>query len=160
MDNLSKLGFLTAEMLIKKENPVGIFKNEDVSIIIANSSSSLDTDIEYSKTINDADNYFPSPSVFVYTLPNIMIGEICIKNKINGENTFFISEKFDIDFLYKYVSNIFETNKTQCCIFGRVELIGEKYESILYLVKKAKDCINTNESVIFEPENIKKLYIR
>ena len=158
MDNLSKLGFLTAELLLKNDKIIQSFKGEDIGIVILNSASSLDTDIAYNETIKDRTDYFPSPSLFVYTLPNIMIGEICIRHKITGENAFFIFEKFDPDFIYNYVSNLFSLNKIKCCITGWVDLLGDDYSSILYLVKKRKDCQNKNENIKFEAENIELVF--
>ncbi|MGD0710054.1 MAG: hypothetical protein ABR968_02650 [Bacteroidales bacterium] len=155
MDNLSKLGFLAAEILINKSN-VFSFSPEETGIVISNSSSSLDTDKTFNDTIKDSESYFPSPSVFVYTLPNILIGEICIRHEITGENTFFISEKFDPDLIYNYISDLFEYGKVQHCITGWVDFLSDKYDAVLYLIEKDKDeRINSN---IFNPENILQLY--
>src|SRR5512138_3805161 len=87
MDGLSKLGFLTAELLLKRRT-MDRYGDDRVGLILSNSASSLDTDIAHSGTISERSNYFPSPSVFVYTLPNIMNGEICIRHKFKGENIF------------------------------------------------------------------------
>ena len=95
MDNLSRLAFLTSELLLENLKLVEKYSCEEIAVLIANSTSSLDTDKKYYETIKNRDDYFPSPALFVYTLPNIMIGEICIKNGIKGENAFFICEKFD-----------------------------------------------------------------
>jgi hypothetical protein len=68
-----------------------ILKDEDHSrtaLVFANRSSSLDTDFKYQESINSQENYFPSPAVFVYTLPNICVGEISIKHKMQTENAF------------------------------------------------------------------------
>ena len=138
MDNLSKLGFIAAELLLKDADLKATFQNHKIGIILANSASSLDTDINYQTTINDRSDYFPSPAVFVYTLPNIVIGEICIKHKIMGESAFFVSEKFDEKFIYDYVVDLLKTSKVKCCITGWVELEGDQYESVLYLVKKSE----------------------
>jgi len=157
MDKLSKLGFIATELLLKNVNLSVAFQKDEIGIIIANSASSLDTDINHQKTINDRSDYFPSPAVFVYTLPNIVIGEICIKNKIMGETAFFVSEKFDINFIYNYIVGLFETEKIKCCITGWIELEGDQYESVLYLVKKTED---VKGNIIFEPENIKNIYLK
>ena len=87
MDHLSKLGFLASELLLR-EIPNEHFDHMD--LFLACSSSSLDSDMEYQKTIRDKENYFPSPSVFVYTLPNIVIGEIAIRFGVHGNNSMFI----------------------------------------------------------------------
>lgn len=88
MDVLSKIGFLTSEIVLDgfaKEQP-----KEDMGIVLFNRSSSLEADSCYQQTIRRYANYFPSPSVFVHTLPNIAAGEIAIRNKIHGETAFYV----------------------------------------------------------------------
>src|SRR5205085_1455803 len=82
MDKLCQLAFLTSELLLKDNKITDKYSKEDISIVIENSSSSLEIDTEHQTTISDSTNYFPSPAVFVYTLPNILIGEIAIRNLI------------------------------------------------------------------------------
>ena len=106
MDNLSKLGFLSAEILLE-----GIDNKEDFCVILSTSSSSLDTDTAFQETIQNVDNFFPSPMVFVYTLPNIVIGEICIRHKIHGENMMCIINENNVsDFYHKTQFLIHEMN--------------------------------------------------
>ena len=93
MDYLAKTGFLAADLLLKGTAFYGDSLKQTMGIFLSNNSSSLDTDIAFQKTIGK--EYFPSPSVFVYTLPNIVMGEIAIKHKIFGENTFFVSQEFN-----------------------------------------------------------------
>ena len=163
MDNLSKLGFLTAELIFKSRNILDQYKREEFGVIIANSSSSLDTDIHYQESISDSDNYYPSPSVFVYTLPNILIGEICIKNGIKGENAFLISESFNAELICNYVENLLQTNRIQACICGWVELLHEEYESCMMMIEKEKVLAGRNEVTVkyrtFTKENITQLYL-
>ena len=78
MDLLSKLGFLTAEILLM-DDPIA--EKDKTGIFIANSSSSLETDRKFHETMKNPSNYYPSPSLFVYTLPNILMGEISIRHK-------------------------------------------------------------------------------
>ena len=156
MDDLCKLAFITAEILLKEENLNGRYESEEIGLVIANSNSSLDTDIKHHDTIKDKSNYFPSPSVFVYTLPNIMIGEISIKNKIQGENAFFIFEKFEPDFICNYVNNLLDTGKVGSCISGWVDYYSGKYESMLCLVEKKSE--HADENLIFQPMNFEKVF--
>jgi hypothetical protein len=162
MDNLSKLGFITAELVLRKRNIPDLYKKETIGVMITNSSSSLDTDINFQATISDAANYFPSPSVFVYTLPNILIGEICIRNGIKGENAFLISQKFDARLILTYVENLMNNNHTESCLCGWVELIHEKYESFLMIIEK-EGAISKNEEgicrIAFTEKNITQLYL-
>lgn len=84
MDTLCRLGFIAAEILLKNE------KVE--AIILANRSASIKNDTDYLATISEG-NYYPSPALFVYTLPNIVTGEIAIRHHIQGETSFYILEK-------------------------------------------------------------------
>ncbi len=107
MDNQSKLGWLASELLLKGNfHPAG-YRPEDIAVVLSNANSSLDTDYKYMDTVAD----IPSPSVFVYTLPNIMIGEICIRTKFKGENAFFLFEAFDAGFLERYVHDLLKVQR-------------------------------------------------
>lgn len=98
MDGLSRLGFVASEILLnaEKEETEEERKEEEIknleerAIIFFNHSSSIASDRNYKESIKDKDNYFPSPSIFVYTLPNIVTGEIAIRNHFHGETSFFI----------------------------------------------------------------------
>ena len=83
-------------------------------------------------------NDIASPSLFVYTLPNIVTGEICIRNNFKGEDAFFVSESFDPGFIENYVNNLLDNNILQTCICGWVELLGNEYKAALFLWKKLK----------------------
>jgi hypothetical protein len=152
MDNLSKLSLLAAECVLKTSDMYGLTDNGDVAVVLCNASSSLVTDVNYQHTIDDTENYFPSPSLFVYTLPNISIGEICIKYKIYGENMFLVSEKFDIQALYFYVSRLLESTGTNHCLAGWVECNQAWYRGFVMLVEK------DGRGEVFTPQNIQVLY--
>lgn len=87
MDGLSRLGFVASEILLNAEKGE---TDKEKAIIFFNHSSSIASDRNYKESIKDKDNYFPSPSIFVYTLPNIVTGEIAIRNHFHGETSFFI----------------------------------------------------------------------
>ena len=150
MDRLSKLGWLAAEILLKDSFRTNKYEPGEVGVILANASSSLDTDIKYYESVKE----IPSPSLFVYTLPNIVIGEICIRHNFKGENAFFIADEFDAGFMEKYVSNLINNNILQACICGWVELLDDQYKSVLFLVEKEKGSRN----ILFTKENINKIY--
>ena len=136
MDDYCKLGFLASEILLKTNNILNTYKKEDIAIILVNSSSSLQTDTEHQATIKDINNYFPSPSLFVYTLPNILIGEIAIRHQMMGENTCFIFKDYNTKFMATYVNSLLNSNMAQCCITGWVDFYENNYEAILYTVEK------------------------
>jgi hypothetical protein len=150
MDNLSKLGFLASEFLLSGSFQKGQYQEQETAVVLANASSSLDTDIKYFKTLED----YASPSLFVYTLPNIMIGEICIRNQFKGENAFFVFKSFDATFMADYVNNLLDGHGTKACICGWVELLEDSYQAMLLLVESKA----TATSVILSAENINKIY--
>lgn len=91
MDTLSRLSFVASELLIKKEAEITPnIATENRAVILANNSASIKNDTDFSATISDPDNYFPSPALFVYTLPNITTGEIAIRNHYFGESSFYV----------------------------------------------------------------------
>ncbi|CAN5819007.1 hypothetical protein BH11BAC4_BH11BAC4_12080 [soil metagenome] len=147
MDNLAKLGWLAAELLLNEGELAGKYQPADMGVVLANKNSSLDTDLKYYETAKD----IASPALFVYTLPNIVIGEICIRHNFKGENAFFIAEHFDAGFIRQYVSNLINSDILQACICGWVEVLGDSYKVALFLIEK-------KGSIAFTNENINKIY--
>lgn len=158
MDNLCRLGMLATEMILRDRNAVKIYKPDRIACILTNSSSSLDTDLKHQKTIASRDEYFPSPAVFVYTLPNVVIGEICIRHKIFGEGSFFVTGEPDPDFIASYCSNLFSGNVADCCIAGMIEVFEEIYEAALFLVERRGP--DDKGIAIFSPESLKSILYR
>ena len=68
---------------------------DSTAIVFVGNSGSLASDMKYQDTIRQADNFFPSPAHFVYTLPNIATGELAIRHNVYGETAFFIASQPD-----------------------------------------------------------------
>jgi hypothetical protein len=125
MDNLSKFGVLAVEALVKEAPELKAGDLEKTGVFLMNSSSSEETDERYLATVNADENSLPSPALFVYTLPNILIGEICIRHKFTGEQGFFVSDHFDSGFLYPYLEHLFQNDLLEKAIIGWVEVKDE-----------------------------------
>jgi hypothetical protein len=149
MDSLSKLGWLASEILLKDNFEKSSYKPEEVGVVLANANSSLDNDLKYFNTIKD----IPSPSVFVYTLPNIVIGEICIRNHFKGEHAFFIQESFDAEFIEQQVSYLLDHDILQTCICGWADVLERNYSAALFLIEKKKN----ENCALFSAENMDKI---
>lgn len=145
MDPLSKLGWLAAEVLLK-DAPLSSYPPESVGLILANKSASLDTDLRYFDTVKD----IASPALFVYTLANIVMGEISIRHGFRGENAFFTTDAFDPAFMARYISQLFLENAVSACLCGWVEVMGPVYEVMLYKVEA------TGGGWIFNADNLQK----
>lgn len=161
MDNLCKLAFLSAEILLQGTDALQRYPGEQIGIILENASSSLEYDRKHQESIRDRNRYFPSPSVFVYTIPNIMVAEIAIRHKMKGENAVFISEQFDPESIYHYVSELFRNQRVRCCLSGWIECYGDHYQSFLFIIEQEDDIKRfkgLQEYVIFNTANMEKLY--
>ena len=144
MDNLSKLAFLTSEIILKEVCKVA--DENDVAIVFSNQSASLDTDVKYQNSIQNKEEYFPSPAVFVYTLPNICIGEISIKHQLKSENAFFVFDSFNASFLENYANQLIQSNKAEKVLCGWVEIYQENYKSFVYLVEKQGEVVHNEKN--------------
>ena len=132
MDELCKLGFLASEILLQNKEEV----DQNTALVLSNRASSLDTDRKHQQSIEDKDNFYPSPAVFVYTLPNIIMGEISIKNSLKSENAFFITESFDASFITTYSQILMNTQKASSVICGWVDLDTDKYDVFLAFISR------------------------
>lgn len=135
MDGLCKLGFLGAELLLGK---LSAEEKENAAVILFNRSGSLVTDRNYQKTIGDTD-YFPSPALFVYTLANIVTGEIGIRHKIYGETSFYIMDARNDARMDLIVDSALTTSTPSVVLTGWLEYDNSgSYLAELKLVKNTK----------------------
>jgi len=137
MDRLSKLGFLASEFLLEGHPRIRKYPPGQVGVLMANSNSSLDTDLEYFRTVQT----MASPALFVYTLPNIVIGEICIRNGFKGENAFFVFHSLDATFMHQYLEDLFSRGLLDACLCGWVDILDEAYSATLILVERESDSV-------------------
>ena len=162
MDTLSKLGFVASEMLLKDEGKERFVSREDRAVVLFNKTASLQADTNYQLTIQDLENFFPSPAAFVYTLPNIVTGEIAIRNKYYGETSFIVVESCDAHIMARQLMNAFQDPMTQSILGGWLDCNDENhFEARLFLVEKQQfENIESFESALvanLEIPTIKRL---
>ncbi len=137
MDTLSKLGFVASELLLKDEGGERFVPREDRAVVLFNRTASLQADTNYQNTIQDPENFFPSPAAFVYTLPNIVTGEIAIRNKYYGETSFLVMEQCDLQIMARQLMNAFRDPMTQSILGGWLDCTDENhFEARLFLIEK------------------------
>lgn len=90
MDMLCRLGFVGAELLLSSDIP-----DPRHAVVVIGHAGSMITDCNFQKTIADPADYFPSPAVFVYTLANIVTGEIAIRHKLQGESSSYLITEYN-----------------------------------------------------------------
>jgi hypothetical protein len=146
MDLLCKAGFLAGEFISKSVN---LYETE-TALVFSNRSSSMVSDEKHALSVH-VEEPSASPAVFVYTLPNITLGEISIRHKLLSENIFFIFDKFTPEFLVPYVNQMLEENRADQVLAGWTEVNTENLDIFLYLISKK----GTKEHTI---ENLTILY--
>jgi hypothetical protein len=154
MDHLAKLGWLGTEYLLSGSFNKAQYQAEQVGVVLSNANSSLDADIRYLESVKE----MASPALFVYTLPNIVIGEISIRHNFKGENAFFITEKFDASLLQQYVMNLLDAGIIETCICGWIDVLKEDYNAVLFLVEKSSALEHPETFPVFTIKNLNNTY--
>lgn len=137
MDGLCRLGFVASEMLLRGSE--GRFEpSENRAVILFNRGGSISNDRNYQLTIAQEDNFYPSPAIFVYTLPNIVTGEIAIRNKLYGETSFYVLDGWDPAAIVRTVESSFASDAmTTEALCGWVEHIHkDDYEAVMMLLRR------------------------
>ncbi|MBO7239065.1 MAG: beta-ACP synthase [Bacteroidaceae bacterium] len=133
MSDMSKGLYIAVERLLAIEGLEEIEQTRR-AIVLANKSASLDADIVHQQIL---DKHLPegaSPAAFVYTLANVAAGEMCIRHKIQGDNTFFI-ENEDSGLAEMYARNLIEKNRADAVICGWCEYLKGKWNINIKLFK-------------------------
>lgn len=133
MDKLCQLAFLGSEYLLKEAKLA--FRDDEVAQVFFNGQSSLDSDSKHQKLIQEGAKV--SPAVFVYTLPNIMMGELAIRNKWYGENLLILKPDFDFEEWAMEADLLISGGKATYCLGGWIDVFQENYQLQLYLVEAA-----------------------
>jgi hypothetical protein len=130
MDSLSKWGWLGAEALLM-EGDQPLYEGIDLSqiaVVIHTTDGCLEVDKRYAETLQN----IPSPALFVYTLPNIMLGEICIRHGFTGEQLCRVVENFDAAWLLPEVRTLLLGGRASHCLFGKVDATDGYHDVCLF----------------------------
>lgn len=147
MDGLSRLGFLASELLLQEEQKEAgegcvprFVKRSDRAVVMYNCHSSISADTDFAHSLgksDDTEGYFPSPSVFVYTLPNIVTGEVAIHNQFQGETQFYVLPQVTPQAEQQLIEAAFADPATQSVVAGCVEYINDNdYHCHLQLYRR------------------------
>lgn len=130
MDILSRVAFLASEMIIPQ--PVNEDKDH-VAVVFSTTSGCLDVDHKF----EESRQTLASPALFVYTLPNIMLGEVCIRNGFKGEQMCTIAEGPDANWFGFYVGDLLHKRGTEACLCGYVDATATHIRAVMLWVSKA-----------------------
>ena len=129
MDNLSKTSFIACEALLHSTQILKPYMPADIGMVFQTANGSLDTDLLYYKSKES----IPSPSLFVYTLPNIAIGELSIRHNIKGESACFIFDIFNAKFQVDYVNSLLDSGRSKIVVAGWADFYDDRFEAFFYL---------------------------
>ncbi|OJU78963.1 MAG: hypothetical protein BGO09_10135 [Bacteroidetes bacterium 47-18] len=132
MDILSKVAYLCSELLLKDKAPSAFDPARTAACI-----STADGCIEADTRFLESTETIPSPALFVYTLPNIMLGEICIRHKLKGEQVCYSAPLMDREDMRFYLQDIFTNRRQEHCLCGHVNVQDDLADAELYWVDKA-----------------------
>jgi 3-oxoacyl-[acyl-carrier-protein] synthase-1 len=136
MDSLSRLGFVASELLLEAEGRHPDSSSSDRAVILFNHSSSVQADKAFQASIQDPADYFPSPAAFVYTLPNIVAGEISIRNHYQGETSFYVLPAKDERLMELIINATFGDRHTRSVLGGWLDYKDDaRFEADLFIVE-------------------------
>lgn len=133
MSDMCKALYVAVERLLAKAGMDDVAP-ERRAIILANSTASLDADIAHQQVLNQHNPEGASPAAFVYTLANVAAGEMSIRHKMQGENTFFI-ERESSDFVERYSKGLIERDCADAVIYGWCDLLKGEWNVNIKLLK-------------------------
>ena len=134
MDDLCKLAYVASCELLSGHRPD--CPAERIGVVMANRSASLDSDRRHQAIIDAGDGCGASPAVFVYTLPNIMLGQVAIKHGLKGESTFFAFPDKSSNFIREYTASLIAEGRMDAVLWGWCEFDGGSYDCELTLTEK------------------------
>jgi len=150
MDTLSKWAWLGSELLLTSPGSTayeGLDKNR-IALVLATGHGCIDVDKKY----NDTVSAIPSPALFVYTLPNIMLGEICIRHGFKGEQACMVQEAFDSSEIYFWVQGLFEKGDMDACLCGWADVANDSNDICLFWIERG------NSGNSFSPETMQQVF--
>lgn len=151
MDRMCQAGWMASELLLREDSDRFV-PRDDRAVILLSHAGCLCNDLHYQNTIQDSENYFPSPALFVYTLSNILTGEIAIRNKYLGETSCYLLPKWDATALLELSNHALQDATTRSLLTGWVDCMPDQSDDILLCLVTADGGMAWNE------ENIKQLY--
>lgn len=134
MDALSRLAFLATELLLSRGD---VPQDSGRATILFNRTSSVVADRCHLGSIAKPGEFYPSPSVFLGTLPNIATGEIAIRHGYTGETSLYITDFRYEALMKKVVGSSFSLGGFRSLICGFVDCDrGDSFEADLKILVK------------------------
>ncbi len=135
MDNLSKWAWLGAEVLLRRGEGWAYDGTDKARLGLA--LSTQDGCLEADKRYAESMSAIASPALFVYTLPNIMLGEICIRHGFKGEQLCTVADAFDPEEMLYQAQDLLEKRNLSHCLVGWADANAEHQDVCLFWIPAA-----------------------
>ncbi|MBS1588532.1 MAG: hypothetical protein JST52_02850 [Bacteroidetes bacterium] len=146
MDQLCKWAWLGTELLLH-QNDQSYNKNQ-ISVVFATAEGCIEVDKRYRQSMTT----IPSPALFVYTLNNIMLGEVCIRHGFKGEQACLSSKEFDADELFFWASDLLTHRGMDACLLGWINITENNPDLCLFWVT------HSGKGHPFSKQSLQQLY--
>ena len=123
MDLYSRLAYVGTTLLAK--DSLEGSDPEDRALFIFTQHGSVLADRKHLSTFSDPDSFFPSPAVFINTLPNVVLGEIAVRNTIKGETTLVMLPGRDDETMLQVIEATVSATKPSVLLCGWVDCASE-----------------------------------
>ena len=123
MDLYSRLAYV-ATSLLAKDFLEGC-DSEEVALVVFTQNGSVLADRKHLSTFSNPEEFFPSPAVFINTLPNVVLGEIAVKNTIKGETTLVLLPGRDESAMNRIIDATLAATKPAVMICGWIDCDAE-----------------------------------
>lgn len=123
MDVFNRLVYVASQLLVKEEDAGS--PDTGRALVFFNRSSTVVSDRRHISTFTGGEGFFPSPSVAIFTLPNIVAGEVAIRNGYKGETSFYILDERDGTLMENIVDATFACSDVHSMITGWVDCSAE-----------------------------------
>lgn len=131
MDDFCKLGYMAAEWLLEGI----VYGEEECGIVLTGKYGCLDTDMRHQQLIDAGGDSVASPAVFVYTLPNVVAGEISIRHNIKGENVWLCSPARSMQIVRSYACLAARSSGLKYCAVGSLDCLDGHYSAVMELLR-------------------------
>lgn len=135
MDIFSRLAYVGTGLLAK--DTLEDSAPEDRGLLICTLNGSVLADRKHLSTFSE--EYYPSPAIFINTLPNVVLGEIAVTHQIQGETTLVMLPSLDDAFLETLSRTTLAATTPSALIAGFVDCESENvFLASLKLLKLKK----------------------
>ena len=135
MDLFSRLAYVGTGLLAK-DNLAGCAP-EDIGLLIFTKNGSVLADRKHLSTFSQ--EYYPSPAIFINTLPNVVLGEIAVTHQIKGETTLVMLSGENTELMENILAATLNATQPSALITGWVDCESENvFLASLKLIKIKK----------------------